>query len=146
MSQDERTAAAQEIKRILRPGGQAFIDFVPRIGGIIGLVERVAASPEQVSPAVLRECANTGVFRNETKAGYQEGYYSYPREMSNLLNEVGLKIVDTVSLRSITHRLGSEIAQLDQPLRAELQSIANAYETDAAVVALCGHAVIVSTA
>ena len=146
VSQDERMAAALEIKRILRPEAQAFIDFVPRIGGVIGLVERAAVSPEQVPAAILRECSETGVFRNETESGYQEGYYSYPHEMRELLDDAGLKVTDTYSLKSIAHRLAPEIAQLDESVRGELEKIARTHESDPAVVALSGHAVIVATA
>lgn len=75
LSNAERVSAAGEIARVLRAGGLAFVAFIPRLSGLIGLVERAAASPDQVPEGVLSMAARHGWFRNGAESGFQEGYY-----------------------------------------------------------------------
>jgi hypothetical protein len=58
----ERRRAAAEIRCVLGPRGEAFIAFIPRLGGLIALIHRAAARPAQVRDTVLRVAVDTGAF------------------------------------------------------------------------------------
>lgn len=140
----ERTSAAREISRVLKKGGLTFVAFVPRITGIAGLIERAAQRPDQVSAETLREVATSGVFRNRSDSGFQEGYYPAPGELEALFRSVGLEVVTTVSLRSIAHRIERELGALDPVVRAAADAVLDAVSTWPEIVASSGHAVVIA--
>ena len=142
---DERGSAASEIARVLRAGGLAFVAFIPRQSGIIGLVQRAAMWPEQVPPGVLRTAATTGVFRNGSASGFQEGYYPTLDEMQALFTGVGIDVIDLVSLRSIANRLESKLDRLAAPVAAEVDQLIEELGRDPTIIATGGHAVLVGS-
>jgi len=144
VAHEERLRAAREIARVLRPGGLAFVAFVPRVSGLAGLVERAARRPEQVAAETLRVAAETGVFRNADRDGFQEGYYPRVGEMEALLTEAGLEIADAVSLRSIAHGLEDELAAIEPSTRAEVQRWIARMSRWPEVLATSGHALLVA--
>ncbi len=141
---DEREAAARELHRVLRPGGLAFVAYIPRLSGILGLVERAAQRPEQVPPRALRTAAETGVFRNASDAGFQEGYYPPPGEIEALLEASGLRVLDCLSLKSVAHRLGAEVARLDAARRAEVDRLVEDLARRPEIVATGGHVLVLA--
>jgi len=143
LAKNERRQAAHEVFRVIRSGGIAFVAFVPRIRGITGLIERAAARPEQVPAAVLVEAARTGVFHNATKSGFQEGYYARLEEIEQLFENVGLKTIEIVSLRSIADRPERVVGGLEPDCRAAAIELVEELSRERAVVATCGHAVYV---
>ncbi|MBI5095634.1 MAG: methyltransferase domain-containing protein [Candidatus Hydrogenedentes bacterium] len=144
VSEDERKQAAREIQRVLRPNGMVFAAFIPRISGVAGLIERAANRPEQVPPEVLRSAAETGVFRNATNSGFQEGYYPLPGEFVSLFETSGFRIVDAMSLKSIACGLGEHVARLDAPLRFEVERLVTDMSRQSEVIATSGHALLVA--
>ena len=144
VSARERAQAAGEMMRVLRRGGMTFASYIPRVGGVIGLIERAARSPSQVPSNVLTEAAETGVFRNPTDSGFQEGYYAVPGEIERTLETAGAEIVDVLSLKSIQHRLADDIATLDSECRAEIGRVAEAWCRRPEIIATSGHALVVA--
>jgi S-adenosylmethionine-dependent methyltransferase len=144
ISEAERSGAAREIARVLRPGGVALVSFLPRLSGLAGLLERAANSPQQVPGGTLTAAAATGVFHNGTAGGFQEGYYATPDELRALFVAAGLQVRELVSLRSIANMLEVQLARLDEPLLAEAEQVLEAVARDPAVVATAGHAVLVA--
>lgn len=139
----ERQAAARELHRVLGPGGLAFVAFLPRLSGIIGLIQRAVMAPEQVPSGTLTEAAQTGRFRNGTASGFQEGYHPPTEELAALFRDVAFDVVDVISLRSVANRLESEVTRLPEPLAAELDTLIERLGRDPAVVETGGHAVMV---
>jgi hypothetical protein len=140
----ERARAATEVCRVLKSGGLAFVAVVPRLAGIAGLIERAARSPEQVTPETIRCAAETGVFRNASSVGFQEGYYPVPGEIEGLLVRAGLDVLATISLRSIAHRLEKELQSLAGTTRVEAERVLASMSTLPEVVATSGHALIIA--
>ena len=140
----ERASAAREIARVLKPGGLMFVAFVPRITGIAGLIERAAQRPDQVSAETLREVATSGVFRNRSDSGFQEGYYPAPGELEALFRSVGLEVITTVSLRSVAHRIERELDVLDPLVRVAADDVLESASTWPEVVASSGHALVIA--
>jgi S-adenosylmethionine-dependent methyltransferase len=144
VGQDERARAAREIARVLRPAGLAFVAFIPRTSGLAGLIERAARHPEQVSPQALRIAAETGVFRNTSQAGFQEGYYPLPGEIERLFETAGLEPLEAVSLRSVAYRIEKELSTLEGEVRAEADKWIAAMSRQPEVVAASGHALVIA--
>jgi ubiquinone/menaquinone biosynthesis C-methylase UbiE len=141
----ERRTTAAEIRRVLVPRGQAFIAFIPRLSGLIGLIDRAATKPAQVPDAVLRDAADTGAFSNPTSAGFQEGYYPHPSELEQLFVASGFRVEDMLSLRSIAHERAHQLARLEPSVQADVERLARALCRRPEIIALCGHALLVTT-
>lgn len=144
VSEAERTRASHEMARVLKPGGLAFVAFVPRISGIAGLIERAAQRPGQVSEETLREAAVSGVFRNCSGAGFQEGYYPLAGEIETLLQLGGLEVLATISLRSVAYRIEHELGTLEPAVRAVAEELLESMSTWPEVVASSGHALVIA--
>jgi ubiquinone/menaquinone biosynthesis C-methylase UbiE len=144
IAESERSRAAREIARVLTHGGLAFVAFVPRTSGIAGLIERAAQRPDQVSAETLRAAVTSGVFRNCSVYGFQEGYYPRVDEIEALLRSVGLEVMTTVSLRSVAFRIEKELGTLPPALRAETEEVIDALSTWPEVVASSGHALAIA--
>jgi ubiquinone/menaquinone biosynthesis C-methylase UbiE len=139
----ERRRAAAEIRRVLAPHGQAFIAFIPRLSGLIGLIDRAATKPEQVPDAVLRTAADTGAFSNPTGSGFQEGYYPLPSEVEQVFVASGFRFEDMLSLKSIANDLAPQVARLEPTVRVEVERLARALCRRPEIIATCGHALLV---
>lgn len=144
VGEDERERAATEIYRVLRPSGTAFVAYIPRISGITGLIERAALRPNQVPPDVLRETAETGVFRNASDSGFQEGYYPWPGEIATLLRKAGFEVKDEVSLKSVAYRLEKQMVLLDEHLKAEIVQMMADLSRHPEIIATSGHVLVVA--
>lgn len=140
----ERRRAAAEIRRVLAAHCQAFIAFIPRLSGLIALIDRAANRPAQVPHAVLRTAADTGAFSNPTTSGFQEGYYPLPSELERLFEDSGFQCEDMLSLKSIANDRASQVAGLDPAVRAEVERLARALCRRPEVIASCGHALLVA--
>jgi ubiquinone/menaquinone biosynthesis C-methylase UbiE len=140
----ERRRAAAEICRVLVSNGQAFIAFIPRLSGVIALIDRAATRPGQVPDAVLRTAADTGVFSNPTASGFQEGHYPTPSEIEQLFTASGLRFEDMLSLKSIANDRAHHVARLAPTVRAEVERLARALCRRPEIIATCGHALLVA--
>jgi S-adenosylmethionine-dependent methyltransferase len=144
-SEAERRQTAREIRRVLVPGGRAFIEFVPRISGLIGLIDRAATRPAQVSVDAFRMAADVGVFSNAAESGFQEGYYPTPTEMRELFESSGFHVDDMLSLKSIASERGAQVAGLDPNLRSEVERIARKLCRQPEVIATSGHVLLIAS-
>jgi len=141
----ERRHAAMEIRRVLKAGGTAFVAFIPRLSGLIGLVDRAATNPAQVPEGSLTKVADTGVFSNGLETGFQEGYYPAPSEVVQLFETSGFRIDDMLSLKSIANELADRIARLDLGVRAEIERLARELCRRPEIIAASGHVLLVAT-
>ena len=132
------------IGRVLEPGGLALVAFIPRLSGIAGLLERAASNPEQVPPGALTRAAATGVFRNPSRRGFQEGYFPTPDELSELFESIGFTLVEIVSLQSVANRLEPILGGIQGSVQPEVGRVLDEVARDPAVVATGGHAVLVA--
>jgi len=146
IEQSGRLEAASEIMRVLRPGGLAFIAFIPRASGIAGLISRAAHSPEQVTPETMERVFADGVFINPTESGFQNGYYPPTEELESLFAASGFDPVDVFSVRGLYFGYEQEA----QSIRENSPGTADAFEEgfeplfrDREVIAHCGHALLV---
>ena len=143
VSDAERRQTAAEIRRVLATHGQAFIAFVPRLSGLIGLIGRAATTPAQVPADALRLAADTGVFSNAADSGFQEGYYPFPSEIEQLFTSSGFHVDDMLSLKSIASELGTQVLRLAPDVRAEVERVARELCRRPEVIATSGHALLI---
>jgi hypothetical protein len=143
VAESERRRTAAEIRRVLASHGQAFIAFIPRLSGVIALIDRAATKPAQVPDAVLRTAAETGTFSNPTTSGFQEGHYPLPSEIEQLFVASGFQFEDMLSLKSIANDLAPQVARLEPTVRAEVERLARALCRRPEIIATCGHALLV---
>jgi len=148
---EERAQATLEILRVLKPGGYAFIVYIPKASGLKGLVERAVASPEQVNADVLKLASETGVFQNASEFGFQEGYFAAPGEIRRMMELAKFEIDDELSLKSVAEGLGNAIGSLEHPVDALDAPAANAVNhlivsmcREPEVINACGHAMVVA--
>ena len=141
----ERRRAAAEIHRVLRPRGHTFVAFVPRLSGLIGLVDRAATNPAQVPAPVLRTAAETGVFSSGADSGFQEGYYPPPVEVQTLFESSGFAIDDILSLKSIANGLAHQLARLAPDVRGEVERLARELCRAPELIATSGHVLLVAS-
>ena len=144
---EDRTAAARDCFRVLRPGGVILAAFIPRLSGVGDLIDRAARSPEQVNVAAFTYAATNGIFENPSAEGFQSGCFLTPIEAVALLVASGFQVENTISVRSILY--GKEEAFLDiaannLALAEVVQNHADAVSTDDAVLASSGHAIVVA--
>jgi SAM-dependent methyltransferase len=144
VAESERRRAAAELRRVLAPHGQAFIAFIPRLAGVIALIDRAATKPAQVSHAVLRSAADTGAFLNPTTSGFQEGYYPEPSEIEQLFASAGFQVEDLLSLKSIANDRAHHVARLEPAVRAEVERLARTLCRRPEIIATCSHALLVA--
>jgi ubiquinone/menaquinone biosynthesis C-methylase UbiE len=144
LSEPERSRAAKELWRVLRSDGLAFVAIVPRLSAITGLIERAARFPDQVTPESIRRVAETGVFRNAARVGFQEGYYPASGEVEQLLGQAGFEVLTTISLRSIAYRIEAELRSITGTMRVEAERLLASLSTMPEIVATSGHALIIA--
>lgn len=117
----DRQAAAREVARVLRPGGLAFVQFMPRLSGLVRMLVRASRAPEQVSEETLSEVRRTGRFRNASDEGFQEGWYPQPAAVDTLLSKAGLEVQRMESLRGLAafHEEALDGLRDDEPALSE---------------------------
>ena len=113
------------------------------VKGLIGIIQRTIATPEQVSEGTIQTVAETGVFQNASNTGFQEGYYPLPGELESLFTEMDWEILDVLSLKSIASGMAGQISQLNETMRRKIEKVATGLERQSEVISMCGHVIIV---
>jgi ubiquinone/menaquinone biosynthesis C-methylase UbiE len=97
---EDRLRAAEELARVLRPRGYAFVAYIPRTTLLRFLVSAVAAGAEYHS-GVLRLAVATGIYRATEPGRFTEAYYPVPSEMQSLFSRAGIQTVRSVASEGI---------------------------------------------
>jgi ubiquinone/menaquinone biosynthesis C-methylase UbiE len=146
VNETERVRSTSEISRVLKRGGYVFAAFVPRLGGVAGLISRASARPNQVTADTFRQTVDTGIFQNADTQGFQEGYYPHPAEMRELFESGGFTTECVRSLKGIGCNQMSDLISISEnnpPLYEQIKQAIRETAEDPAVVAYCGHVLYV---
>ncbi|MCB0664896.1 MAG: class I SAM-dependent methyltransferase [Saprospiraceae bacterium] len=104
VEEKDRIMAAREIIRVCKKGGIIAIGFIPRFSALAGILNRAAGNPDQVDASVFREIAESGIFRNKSMQGFQEGYFPTLSEMKKFWTDLKLHDIKTVSSRGFIYQ------------------------------------------
>ncbi|MBI9045934.1 MAG: class I SAM-dependent methyltransferase [Anaerolineaceae bacterium] len=139
---EDRRKAAEEIVRVLRPDGLAFIALMPRM---IFLRRTLAIIDERHrfrhAPFVNR-VLNEGVFENDIPGRFTNGYGVKPDEVAPFFEGHGLRTLGLLAAESITVGIQRSLVELaeDDPAtyQAALEVIVEA-ASDPSVLGMASH-------
>jgi ubiquinone/menaquinone biosynthesis C-methylase UbiE len=143
---DERSAAAAEIARVLRPDGPLFGAFIPRWSGVAHLIWRAAIFPDQVGADTFSSAYETGAFSNKASAGFQEGYFATAEAIERLFSQAGIEHMETASLQGFAKGKEADLETLERSDPELFETIMQKLlesRNDPQTVAFGGHAMYI---
>lgn len=144
LAEEERQQCVREVHRVLRPGGQVFAAFIPRLSGAIAIVDRACFAPQQVNRENLRHVFRTGQFINNASTGFQEGYYPTSDEIVSLFGANGFEKTHLSSIRGFAYEKEKAVFSLqNEAVRSEVLALAEETCEDPAIIETCGHALYI---
>lgn len=139
----EQQQAVRHLARVLKPGAQALVAFIPYLDGLRSLIQRAAAKPEQCGADELRIARQTGIFHNKSGDGFQEGIYLEAELLAATFQRNGFEVIDTLSVRGLGYERESSVMRLQHTEPTAFAAVWELIEAtcrDEAVIAMCGHA------
>ena len=113
----DRERAASELVRVLRPGGIAFVAFMPRYT----FLRRTLAIPDErkhfADAAWVEQVLKHGVFTNSIAGRFTHGYGAQPSEITPFFRHYGLEQRALLAAEGITGGIQTAVAEA---LEAEL--------------------------
>ena len=109
---EDRRKATNEIVRVLRPGGLAFIALIPRM---IFLRRTLAIADERHrlgQADFIDRVLNEGVFENDIPGRFTNGYGVKPDEVSPFFEEYGFRTLGLLAAESITVGIQRSLVEL----------------------------------
>ncbi|MGB4863327.1 MAG: class I SAM-dependent methyltransferase [Tepidiformaceae bacterium] len=114
---ERREQAARELARVIRPGGLAFVAFMPRLN----FLRRAIVIPEERHHLRNSEYVNRvlehGAFYNDAAGRFDAGYGARPEEIGPFFASFGLEFVTLVAIEGFSppaFRELLEIAETDR--------------------------------
>ncbi len=140
----EREKCVGEIRRVLKTGGKVFASFIPHLSGCIALVQRFCWSPDQVDITTLKECFDSGKFKNLSDKGFQEGYYPASEEIENLFAVNGFEKQELRSIRGFGYEKEDVIFKFkNKNVFSKILELIDSTAEDKSIIEMCGHAMYV---
>lgn len=138
----ERTKAADELVRVLRPGGAAFVAFMPRYA----FLTRTLALPDEwhhlLDPKWVRQLLDTGHFYNDIPGRFTGGYGARPEEIEPFFAERGLAAVVLLAAEGVVAGIQAPVAELaetDPEVYQAAMAVILETASDPAIHGACGH-------
>lgn len=107
-----RDAAAQELARVLAPGGIAFVALMPRLA----FLRRVLATPAERhllgQPGFIERVLEEGVFYNDRPGAFTEGYGVRPEEVTPYFARFGFQPIALMAAQGFAPDLQVALAAL----------------------------------
>jgi SAM-dependent methyltransferase len=110
----DRERAADEVLRVLRPGGVAFVALMPRYA----FLRRTIAIPDErhhlADPAFVQRLLEDGVFINDVPGRFTGGYGVRPEEVTPFFERHGFVTRALLACEGIVPDLQEALAQMQQ--------------------------------
>ncbi len=135
-----------EAYRILQPKGKILASFMPYHCGIISILERSFASPDQVNSDVYSKVFQKGVFENATTSGFQEGNFLASSQLEDHFKNAGFEKLALRSIRGIGYKHEKEIIEMKHKRPEYYRTIMDVLDQTAShtpIIETCGHAIYV---
>lgn len=140
----DRARAAQELARVLRPGGIAAVALMPRYA----LLRRTLALPDErqrlTNSDWLERLLQHGVFQNDVLGRFTHGYGTQPAEIEPFFAQYGLQMLTLTASEGIAGGIQAEVAALlatDSDLRDCVLDILVQTATDPSIQGMASHLV-----
>ena len=137
----DRARAASELSRVLRPGGMAFVGFMPRLA----LLRRTMALADErrhlLQPHFVEQLLVDGAFFNDVPGRFTHGYGARPEEVGPFFDQMGFDMLALLSTESITVGLQDALPDLlaDESLAAVVLSLAIKYAQEPSILGFAHH-------
>ena len=132
-----------ELRRVLRPGGYAFVATMPRTTLLKMLVAQAAAEGEY-EPSRLRRALATGEYMSDRPGRFTQGYYFHPDELEGLLATVGIETLHLVASEGVAGVLPEHAPDVwgEGPAFAELLDVCLTLAEQPAALGVGTHALL----
>jgi SAM-dependent methyltransferase len=111
---EERQRSAQEMARVLRPGGLAFVALMPRYT----FLRRTLAIPDErhhlAQPSFVARLMEEGVFLNDVPGRFTNGYGVRPQEVAPFFESQGFETLVLLAAESIVPDIQEMLFELEQ--------------------------------
>jgi len=107
-----RTAAAQEINRVLKPGGLVFVAFM----SVYSFLRRTLALKDErqhlADPQFMNQLMSEGVFQNDVAGRFNSGHGIMPNRVVPFMQEHGFEKIELLSDSGFVASQAQELAEL----------------------------------
>jgi SAM-dependent methyltransferase len=138
----DRARAAQELVRVLGPGGIAAVAFMPRYA----LLRRTLALPDErqhlTDPRWQESLLQHGVFENDVPGRFTHGYGAQPAEIGPFFAQYGLQMLTLAASEGVAGGIQAEVAAVlaaDSALRDIALDILVQTATDPSILGMASH-------
>jgi ubiquinone/menaquinone biosynthesis C-methylase UbiE len=108
----DRTRAVRELVRVLKPGGIAFVAFMP----IYTFLRRTLALKDErrhlADPEFISRLMDEGVFLNDVAGRFNTGFGIRPKDIAPFMEQYGLKTLEVLADTGFAASLGRELQEL----------------------------------
>lgn len=108
----DRTRAATELWRVIRPGGLLFAAVMPRLAFLRRTIADRAEQRHLTTPGFLAHLLNSGVFVNDEPGRFTGGYGFRTEEIAPFFAEHGFRQLALLASESVAPDLQGELAAL----------------------------------
>jgi SAM-dependent methyltransferase len=110
----DRHRSAGELARVLRPGGVAFVAFMPRLSMLRRTLWLADERHRLDQPVWVARLLEEGVFENDVAGRFTEGYGARPEEIPPFFSEHGFEMQTLLSSEGISIGLQTMLPDLAQ--------------------------------
>jgi ubiquinone/menaquinone biosynthesis C-methylase UbiE len=108
----EREAAARELARVVRPGGDVFVSAMTRLA----FLQRTIALPDErhhlLDSDWLGRLLDDGIFENEVPGRFSLGYGVQSGEIERLFEGAGFQLIELVSAESASIGIETQVGEV----------------------------------
>ena len=141
VSKNDREAAAEEIIRVMKPGGVLYCAYMP----IYGFLRRTLALKDELrhlsDPKFVDQLVSEGKFVNDIDGRFNAGYGVRPDEIEPFWSQRGVKIEELLSDSGFAASNANDIAELAMSDAAAYERVMSIVEASAKDPSCLGSAV-----
>jgi len=138
----DRDRAAQELVRVLRPGGVAFVALMPRYTFLRRTIAIGDERQHLLDANFLHDALQRGAFYNDVPGRFTDGYAAHPAEIEPYFIQFGLEKITLLASEGIAVGIQEAVAQIadtDPVLYERVVDLILETASDPSILGLCSH-------